>query len=120
MSDHPEPTDDFKLLTGQAQGQLNLALQWLDKKNPEAASAFVVTVKKLLTLSSATDSEAWINYYYVRAAVAESRGHLKAALGYCRKSLAAARRVHPENHHAVLIAKANVGESLAKVEKETK
>ena len=51
MSDHHQcpdcslQPDETKLLTAQAQGQLNMALEWLGKNYLEAAGAFVDTVR---------------------------------------------------------------------------
>lgn len=113
MCDHHQCSESEQQLANQAQNQLNLALYWLAQKNLEASNAFLFTVKKLLILSGASKNEAWINYYYARGAIAESRGHPKAALHYSRKSLAAARKIHPETHYVVLQAQANLGDSLA-------
>jgi tetratricopeptide (TPR) repeat protein len=106
-------TNDSKILAGQAEGLLQVALEWLGKTNLEATSTLLDIVKKLLTLSGVTESDAWINYYYARASVAQKRNQLEVALASCRKALDVALRLYSGDHYAILLAQANVGESLA-------
>jgi hypothetical protein len=112
-TDSAQESNDAKILSAQAEGQLNMALKWLGKDDLVAARVFLGTVKKLLTLSGDINTNIWINYYYACATVAQKGNQWHGALRHCRKALSLTRRLYPSGHCSVLVAQANVGESLA-------
>lgn len=110
---------DSELLANQAEAKVNLAIMWLQKDRLDVAEIHMTAASKLLALTGDTDSAVWAKYYTARTAIAQTRGHKKAAMRHARKAFAISKKVHSADTYHVHLAQGNFGECLAQTGNRT-
>jgi hypothetical protein len=126
MSDHIHTSGcvhrvgDTALLKVQAEQQLKLAFEWINKHNLIAANAFLGAAEALLTISEVANSELSLNFQFARASLAHEEQNFDVAIRHAQQALAIAEHLSPPNLRIVLVARANVAECLVALgQKET-
>lgn len=104
---------DEVILIGQSQAKCNMANEWLVKGNHAAAEAHLNAARRLLALSGRKDTSVHADYFALRGAIAQAKGHNKAALAHARKSLKIYTQTSGVSHHSTLVTFCNVGEMTA-------
>jgi len=107
---------DTALLIAQSRSQLDQAYNWMQRKNLNAAEAFLDTARKLLVLSddaeTTSPSDIWARYHTTRGIVAEQRKMFHAALRHHRLALNVVQRLYPDDNYKVLTVLIIIGTCL--------